>query len=118
MLRTRRACASPARRSRGGLMLRISAVNLTVVVMAVVGVTTASATTITDPIVRTRGGGAGSYQISTLPYSFNFGTFPTDPDTLQENIDRGMGENCVVGTDTGTISNPGTGLPMVSCEFQ
>lgn len=86
--------------------------------ITVVGVTTASATTITDPIVRTRGGGTGSYQIFELPYSFNFGTFPTDPDALQENIDRGQGQNCIVGIDTGTISNPGTGLPMVSCEFQ
>src|SRR5262245_40831047 len=107
------AMCSPARRSRGGRMLRICrAASLTALLTAVVGVSTASASTILDPIVRTRGGGTGSYQIFSLPYSFNFGTFPDDPDALAENIARLQGENCFVGTDSGT------GLPMVTCDFQ
>lgn len=78
--------------------------------MVVVGVTAAAASPILDPIVRTRGGGTGSYQIFSLPYFFDFGAFPTDPDTLPANI--GLGDNCTVGTDIPS------GLPMVSCEFQ
>ena len=94
----------------GGRMLRFCATSLTALVIAVLGVTTASASTILDPIVRTRGGGTGSYQIFALPYSFDFGAFPTDPDTLPANT--GQGDNCTVGTDIPS------GLPMVSCEFQ
>lgn len=93
-------------------MFRFWATSLTALLIAVLGVTTASASPLLDPIVRTRGGGTGSYVISELPYSFNFGTFPDDPDLLQENIDRDQGQNCDVGTDTGT------GLPMVTCTFQ
>jgi len=93
-------------------MSRFYAASLTALVIAVLGVTTASASTILDPIVRTRGGGTGSYLIRGLPYSFNFGTFPDDPDLLQENIDRDNGENCDVGTDSGT------GLTKVTCEFR
>lgn len=91
-------------------MLRITAASLALAITTVVGVTTASATTINDPIVRTRGGGTGSYQIFALPYFFDFGAFPTDPDTLPSNT--GQGDNCFVGTDVDTS------LPMVSCEFQ
>jgi hypothetical protein len=93
-------------------MLRFCATSLTALVIAVLGVTTASASPILDPIVRTRGGGTGSYLIRGLPYAFDFGAFPDDPDLLPENIDRDQGENCDVGTDVGT------GLPMVTCEFQ
>jgi hypothetical protein len=91
-------------------MLRFCATSLTALVIAVLGVTTASASPILDPIVRTRGGGTGSYQISSLPYAFDFGAFPTDPDTLPANT--GQGDNCSVGTDVDS------GLQMVSCEFQ
>ena len=94
------------------MLRRFCATSLTALVIAVLSVTTATASTILDPIVRTRGGGTGSYQIFSLPYAFDFGLFPTDPDLLQENIDRGQGENCDVGTDTDT------GLPMVTCTFQ
>ena len=83
-------------------------------VISVVGVTTASASSILDPIVRTRGGGTGSYLIRGVPYSFNFGAFPDDPDLLQENIDRDEGQNCEPGTDTST----GSPLPMMTCEFR
>src|SRR5580765_4185561 len=93
-------------------MFRFCTTSLTALLIAVLGVTTASASPILDPIVRTRGGGTGSYLIRGLPYSFNFGEFPNDPDLLQENIDRDQGENCEVGTDSGT------GLQMVTCEFQ
>jgi hypothetical protein len=91
-------------------MLRFCATSLTALVMVVGGVTAAAASPILDPIVRTRGGGTGSYQIFSLPYFFDFGAFPTDPDTLPANI--GLGDNCTVGTDIPS------GLPMVSCEFQ
>jgi len=91
-------------------MLRFCATSLTALVIAVLGVTTASASPILDPIVRTRGGGTGSYQIFSLPYAFDFGAFPIDPDTLPANT--GQGDNCSVGTDIDS------GLPMVSCEFQ
>jgi len=76
--------------------------------MVAVGVSTASATPIHDPIVRTRGGGTGSYQIfaSDLPYFFDFGAFPTDPDTLPSNA--GQGDNCSVSSDGSTVS----------CDFQ
>jgi len=94
----------------GGRMLRFCATSLTALVMAVVGVTTAAASPLLDPIVRTRGGGTGSYQIFSLPYFFDFGSFPTDPDTLPANT--GLGDNCSVGTDIPS------GLPMVSCDFQ
>src|SRR4026207_1600839 len=96
----------------GDRMLRFCATSLTALVIAVLWVTTATASTILDPIVRTRGGGTGSYQIFSLPYAFDFGLFPADPGLRQENIDRGQVENCDVGTDTDT------GLPMVTCTFQ
>jgi hypothetical protein len=91
-------------------MLRFCATSLTALVMAVVGVTAAAASPLLDPIVRTRGSGTGSYQIFSLPYFFDFGTFPTDPDTLP--VNAGQGDNCTVGTDIPS------GLPMVSCDFQ
>jgi hypothetical protein len=91
-------------------MFRFCATSLTALVMAVLGVTTAAASPLLDPIVRTRGGGTGSYQIFSLPYFFDFGTFPTDPDTLP--VNTGQGDNCKVITDIPS------GLPMVSCDFQ
>jgi hypothetical protein len=72
--------------------------------MCGLGVTQASATPIVpDPIVRTRGGG-GSIQIfAPLPFTFDFGAFPNNPDT----------DNCTVGPDT---EHPE--LTAVSCNFQ
>ncbi len=91
-------------------MFRFCTISLTALLLAVLGVTTASASTLLDPIVRTRGGGTGSYQIFSLPYFFDFGAFPTDPDTLPANLNQG--DNCQVGTDVDT------GFTMVSCDFQ
>jgi hypothetical protein len=58
---------------------------------------------IIDPIVRVREGGE-SIPITSVPFTYDFGLFPGDPD--------GAGLDCVTGTDIGT------GLPMVSCAFQ
>jgi len=89
-------------------MLRFCATSLTALVMAVVGVTAAAASPLLDPIVRTRGGGTGSYEILALPYFFNFGPFPGDPDDLPETA--GQGDNCFFTTEGG--------LPKVTCAFQ
>lgn len=87
-------------------MLRFcSTASLTVLMIAGLGITTVSATPL-DPIVRTRGGGTGSIQIDFLPFQFDFGGFPTDPD--------GDGGDCSVGTDPeGEFE-----LTTVTCEFQ
>jgi hypothetical protein len=87
-------------------MLRFCATSLTALVIAVLGVTTASASTILDPIVRTKGGG-GSIEISSLPFPYDFGAFPTDPD--------GDGGDCnFFDTDPDSEFD----LPTVRCEFQ
>jgi len=67
----------------------------------------ATATTLLDPIVRTKAGG-GSIPINALPFSFDFGTFPDDPD----------GE---LGTDcfkTVNFEFDTEGLDQVTCTFQ
>ena len=58
---------------------------------------------IIDPIVRVREGGA-SIPIGGVPFFYDFGAFPGDPD--------GGGGDCFTGTDAGT------GLALVSCSFQ
>jgi hypothetical protein len=58
-----------------------------------------------DPIVRVRGGGT-SIPIFGLPFEFDFGTFPADPD--------GDGTDCFSGPGSG----PDEGFTVVSCGFQ
>lgn len=58
---------------------------------------------IIDPIVRVREGGE-SIPVTGVPFTYDFGFFPGDPD--------GAALDCVTGTDIDT------GLPMVSCAFQ
>jgi len=88
-------------------MFRIcSKATLTVLVSMIAGpgIPALSASPLLDPIVRTRGGG-GSIQIFELPFEFNFGAFPSDPD--------GLGTDCSVGPDTEFPD-----LTKVSCDFQ
>jgi hypothetical protein len=61
-----------------------------------------------DPIVRVREGG-GSIPIYALPFTFDFGTFPSVPDPVPYGGNPG---DCYFGTD------PETGLPLVGCTFQ
>ena len=58
---------------------------------------------IIDPIVRVREGG-DSIPITGLPFTYDFGAFPGDPD--------GSGIDCFTGTDSATE------LPLVACSFQ
>lgn len=64
---------------------------------------TAAASPIQDPIVRVREGGE-SIPIYSLPFMFNFGAFPSNPDP----------DNCIV--DTELVGDDL--LPRVSCGFQ
>jgi hypothetical protein len=74
--------------------------------MCGLGVTQASATPIVpDPIVRTRGGGGSIPIFAPLPFTFDFGAFPDDPD--------GAGTDCTVGPD-----NEFPDLTAVRCNFQ
>jgi hypothetical protein len=81
-------------------MYRVGALSL---LMCALGALQASATPLLgDPIVRTRGGG-GSIQIFELPFTFDFGVFPTNPDP----------DNCTSGLNTDF-----PGMTVVSCDFQ
>jgi hypothetical protein len=74
----------------------------------------AAASPIRDPVVRTRGGG-GSIPIESLPFTYNFGSFPSDPDGIDGSLDEFPGDNCFVGTnDEFTVDE----VPMVTCAFQ
>jgi hypothetical protein len=59
-----------------------------------------------DPIVRVRGGGT-SIPITGLPFFFDFGNFPDDPDGE-------LGPDCSSGPGTGDDA----GFTVVSCGFQ
>jgi hypothetical protein len=83
-------------------MLRLLKIGALTLLVSVVGAVQASATTIMDPIVRTRSGTGGSIPITGLPFFFDWGAFPglppgfDPPDCFTDTID---------------------GMPAVTCEF-
>jgi hypothetical protein len=85
-------------------MLRVVKIGAFAVLLALFAASQASATTIIDPIVRTRLGTLGSIPIFGLPFDYDFypgsETFPANPDP----------ENCEVGTEGS--------LDRVTCQFQ
>jgi hypothetical protein len=81
-------------------LLKVGALALLLSVAAAIHV---SAATIVDPIVRTKAGG-GSIPVFGVPFSFPFGSFPSDPD--------GPSGNCFVDPEIDPM-----GI-LVSCAFQ
>jgi hypothetical protein len=96
-------------------MIRLPRIALVVAVVCYFAVE-AAATPLLDPIVRTRGGG-GSIPIFSLPFSYDFGAFPADPDGLDGTADEFPGDNCFVST-TNEFPEFGDDLDMVTCAFQ
>jgi hypothetical protein len=88
----------------GASMLRLLKVSVLAFMLSVGAAVQASASTIIDPIVRTKLGGGSITIPPPLPFDFSFGSFPTDPD--------GLGSNCFVDPD---IDPAGI---LVSCAFQ
>lgn len=92
-------------------MLRVLKVGVLAFVLSVGAAVQASASTIIDPIVRTKLGGSGSIQIFSLPFFYDFynvGSFPDDPDDPTDL--EWPEDNCSVGTEAG--------MPLVTCTFQ
>ena len=88
-------------------MFRLIKISALALLLAMVAAIQASAATIQDPIVRTRTGPGASIHITSLPFIFDWGTFPTPPpDTPDDPF-----TDCSAGTDIDTD------LPMVSCHF-
>jgi hypothetical protein len=60
-------------------MFRLLKLIALALLVSVVAANRVSATTIMDPIVRTRSGAGGSIRITGLPFSLDWGSFPTPP---------------------------------------
>jgi hypothetical protein len=85
-------------------MLRLLKISAITFVLSFGAAVQASATTLIDPIVRTKLGGGSIPIPAPLPFVFSFGEFPSDPD--------GMGSNCFVDPEIDPM-----GI-LVSCAFQ
>ncbi len=82
-------------------MFRVVKVSAFALLLSVVAALHASAATITDPIVRTKKGPGASIPINSLPFFFDWGSFPTVP--------PGFESDCFSGEEDS--------MPLVSCEF-
>jgi hypothetical protein len=90
-------------------MIRLPRIALVAVVLCL-GASEAAALPFLDPVVRTRTG-SGSIPIFSVPFFFDFGAFPDDPDGLSD-------PDCFSGVTANFGHGIPDGVPMVSCDFQ
>ena len=82
-------------------MFRVLKLSALALLLSMVPAIHVSAATITDPIVRTKAGPGASIPINSLPFFFNWGSFPDVP--------AGFEADCFSGFEGS--------LALVSCEF-